>query len=1026
MIKHSSRRGSALLIVLGMLSFIVVSAVAFATYMRYSRLPSSYLRRTSASRLLVKAALAEAIERIDASIGNNPYPGVGEEKCRIPRKDDADGAFINHNYWRDRVFVGWDPNSPDKDTREEVEPNETISTLNVEALAYVPPPFINDLRYWSRRSVAGKWHSLAFDSGRYAFAALDVSDCFDINRMEANASRDSSDMGRITLAHSFENEQHTGNYTVDPSNWDNFMKNFIDPSGTKVPLVSLADLNLVINDKRPSGIISPFAEYIVNGRKFVPSETGNEAELVRNMTFITESYSAATNSTDVLDISLEENQPQYAADSSGDKEKDNEEGLSDILNVSGDKFIQHLTKKVSVPKLLPAILYDYLDRDSVPVSLAIPTVERTPMIIGVTVVPQNFALNMIVDTPIERPGQAIDPMTGKPKEYTRVTTGKLSVAAKLAGRLGFVYPFKYRHGTKHPNFKAQMAATIAFVKDSAKASNLRLGENARPCQPSEWPTSKKSELKKLNNEKLPAVITLFSDVKQITYPQSIEDEEKDAVLADITFDFAETDNLNFAAAFEPSPLAAAITDPLPDGTCRLIEKLDGNKALIQGQRQFQTLFSGVTDNLSNTVQSNEGDVFYPVIQVWARIIDENNKVVDLVPACLADDDKPFTELGSVMKGSRDPGALRVLPTNFEEAQLVIDGDHLKNAQPIVVTAFTPAGYLTGDPRYNYAPENWIALTTGGGSFRDLWFQMQESQVGLRSRDGDIFMMTSDANYLQSIYELMMMPDFSGGEVFSKDMSTLDSGYDGKMRTSFSQTPAYKAMWRTLSSDRARDQLRQMKVTSGTKGFRVNPNTRDVNIMLSALSGTPMDWWAASTNEDVKAGLITDSKIDPDRVVLDLKKNLNYTINAEHGKLVNGVAEPEASLTRLAQRLMQVFAEAGQKNESWETAYDNLDWEADDEVAGVDIGMALHSVDRKFLYGYWRECFDNRQQLFLIFVRAEPMMMGGGGLGQTPPQLGGRAVALVWRDPNRPTGKAGSSSTNPLPHRTRVLFYRQLD
>ena len=73
----SPRRGSALLIVLGMLSFMVISAVAFAAFMRYTRLPSSYLRRTSSTRQLVKAALAEAIETVDRAINNNPHPGIG-------------------------------------------------------------------------------------------------------------------------------------------------------------------------------------------------------------------------------------------------------------------------------------------------------------------------------------------------------------------------------------------------------------------------------------------------------------------------------------------------------------------------------------------------------------------------------------------------------------------------------------------------------------------------------------------------------------------------------------------------------------------------------------------------------------------------------------------------------------------------------------------------------------------------------------------------------------------------------------
>ena len=85
---------------------------------------------------------------------------------------------------------------------------------------------------------------------------------------------------------------------------------------------------------------------------------------------------------------------------------------------------------------------------------------------------------------------------------------------------------------------------------------------------------------------------------------------------------------------------------------------------------------------------------------------------------------------------------------------------------------------------------------------------------------------------------------------------------------------------------------------------------------------------------------------------------------------------------------------------------------------------LKDVDRKMLYGFWRDSLAPKQQLFLVFVRAEPMMMGGGAIGQTPPQLGARAVALVWRDPNPTPTDVGNQQ--PRPHRTRVLFYRQFD
>ena len=73
-----------------------------------------------------------------------------------------------------------------------------------------------------------------------------------------------------------------------------------------------------------------------------------------------------------------------------------------------------------------------------------------------------------------------------------------------------------------------------------------------------------------------------------------------------------------------------------------------------------------------------------------------------------------------------------------------------------------------------------------------------------------------------------------------------------------------------------------------------------------------------------------------------------------------------------------------------------------------------------------------------------MMMGGGANKQTPPQLGARAVALVWRNPNKGSkpyseessggggasgkGAASSAGSTPAnaPHQTRVLFYRQFD
>ena len=77
------KKGSALLIVLGMVAFMVVSAVGFAVFMRHNRIPSSFLRRSTAARQLARAALSCAMNDIDAIVNDNPYHPVMEEKSKV-------------------------------------------------------------------------------------------------------------------------------------------------------------------------------------------------------------------------------------------------------------------------------------------------------------------------------------------------------------------------------------------------------------------------------------------------------------------------------------------------------------------------------------------------------------------------------------------------------------------------------------------------------------------------------------------------------------------------------------------------------------------------------------------------------------------------------------------------------------------------------------------------------------------------------------------------------------------------------
>ena len=174
------RNGSALLIVLGVLAFLVVSAVAFSAYMRRALLPSSYLRRSVAARELAKGALARAIDQIDRAIGDGVHPGIGGNA---------------QNTWRDRVFFNGG---------NEQDLSQTAPTLTLEGLAYIPPPLVNEVRYWSRKTPTAVWSSFGYDTGRYAYCAIDVSDYFDVNRLVADYPRSSASTRRITAAHIFE------------------------------------------------------------------------------------------------------------------------------------------------------------------------------------------------------------------------------------------------------------------------------------------------------------------------------------------------------------------------------------------------------------------------------------------------------------------------------------------------------------------------------------------------------------------------------------------------------------------------------------------------------------------------------------------------------------------------------------------------------------------------------------------------------------------------------------------------------
>ena len=404
----------------------------------------------------------------------------------------------------------------------------------------------------------------------------------------------------------------------------------------------------------------------------------------------------------------------------------------------------------------------------------------------------------------------------------------------------------------------------------------------------------------------------------------------------------------------------------------------------------------------------------------------DGKLVDMAPAHALDDDTPPEGIGTETRFRRFKRGL--LRFDNKDANLVVDiedsiegynklhekvaANELKD-KPI---EFKYATYLTDDPRYNFAASNWYYPgNASGDSLGEVWLA-KTSCNGSNGKEGDIFMSVSNQGYLQDAGEIAFIPrvcDFRS--VDSDCKAVVNAMESGKIPNGAGDCGNASQMWRTFGCFGdlgVNAEVDSLGMTSPVNGFRINPYTDDDTIRLGAFINTPYDWWSAGTN--YVNDTIKKKFADEDGRVTDMKKSLEYTF----GPSGTGKAKIEAEDMKEFSKWMGTKLRSDTDGKWWKK-WDEIAW-LDGEV-DEQLGVTLHDVDRKFLHNYWRKCFANQQQLFLVFFRAEPVVLGGGsGQGTTPAQLGAKGVAVVWRDP-RPFDKE-----NKIPHSMRVLFYHQVN
>ena len=1124
----SSRRGSALLIVLGMVAFMVISAVAFSAYMRFSRLPSSYLRRTVASRMLAKAALASAIDEIDAAIGNNPHPGVNWRRSGLPDRFPRNATNLVGNVWMGRVYIG--TNVSIQAGARLAAQQETVSPLCLEGLAYIPPPLVNEARWYSRHSGAARWKWLPYDVGRYAFCAIDVSDYFDINAVGVGA-RNSSSYASISMAYLFEDVNHMSS-GGDCASWENSLRSMYTAGG-KVPFVSMADWNLMVHAQPFAGLFSPFCEYVANNKATFNEGDYDWLRKVGNMPFVTDSYlpdepSSGDDGPYYLDRL--ENQPFQAT----------EEGI-----VQGKTAFQLLTMgsgatRESVWKryfglIGSCTLYDYLDYDSVPCSLALPTCERVPMVCGLNLALPQLSLAV---TPTPSPvqyGQSQPKQNGQVEErtvdFTYTYTLDGATFMTLAGaRLQtlLAYPFRHDDGLPVETFQVdgwmslffssqQMGLRTGNMSDVLHFSDNLANLNAYQVAPNNnaiisvpfasQPISfnlKAADMQQAVDQELARVKPLELVAAA---PTSIAGDIAARKLCEIVFHGTQrrTKVPNAMGGFSWSEWEPKEEDLLSNPLNEDFKKDPCNAQVTTTSDFIPLIRSGVRQGDVNAEdyfgETGEGLVkilarqnplqLYLNVAAWVRVRNQEGKTVDLVPACMSDDSK-------VGLGVSVPQMCQQLDNQFFGSVFPLmrfdTGLSLDYGAKIEATPGTtwqqPPPAVVADPRYNHAPESWFVPAGSLTQLQTSWMAsaplcwLNECHARDVDRDGDIFMSVSDQGYLQSIYELANLPRLSqfytdvnslyglgstGGELYQRP----DSAWtQNTLPLTFGTTANNKLMWRTYDPfPRGGNRFCMPGTQYGRENglvydwnsngdifdptmldnpdykcflpppprIAVNPYSDGTNLLVAALANTPHEWRLAGTNLDCR--VIKDGGLPEDASSF----NAEYAWNQySQGARINW-GDLNEFIVGFTNEVRETVARTDPRSSSsgidridqvWKDVWDNLPWtdvtlssdQASKELCGVPLLTTtpqgrIYNTDRKFLYGYWRNCFAVKQQLFLVFVRAEPAMMGGDAPGATPPQLGVKAVALVWRDPS---WALDDGNVRNMPHRTRVLFYRQFE
>ncbi|MGI6495759.1 MAG: hypothetical protein ACOX5G_06685 [Kiritimatiellia bacterium] len=364
----TKKAGVALLVVVGMLALLMISAVAFTSMMRIERSGASNFRHAITAREMAAVAVGRFIGDIDgahlcneAIVADDVYPGWTNDTWIIPGSIDASGQ-----------------ENVDERTELTDIPEDIVFSLNAkrkEAAAarvltermmkFVPGAFRPDVA-----RVKPEWVPLEVDGrvvGRYAYIAINTSGMLDINAVNSNgmARAIGADPGEIRIGglsdvtdatkHAGKRDQMEGFVTLE-------QVAALDASGCGLDGENLENF----------GIFS-----YIPSEELVPAglEADNDGTTRNPKVYVGDDFPARFAS---------ESDYTYG-DGRNARLQDRVWEILERDDMLGANFVGSDNQTTRIQGYLDA-LFDYIDPDDIPRNTAAPHVENTAMINGISFV----------------------------------------------------------------------------------------------------------------------------------------------------------------------------------------------------------------------------------------------------------------------------------------------------------------------------------------------------------------------------------------------------------------------------------------------------------------------------------------------------------------------------------------------------------------------------------------------------------------------------------------------------------------